>query len=73
MSNMFITEAILIVNQQQNDKMLIQVPSWDFFTSSNPFSKNHDSQKRFLQDVMLFVIKGFLPLRTNWSLFGYKD
>jgi hypothetical protein len=41
-------------------------------TFSNPFSKDHDSQKRFLQDVMLFVIKGFLPLRTTWSLFGYK-
>jgi hypothetical protein len=35
-----------------------------FFSSPNHFLKDHDMQKRFLQNIMLFVIKGFLPLRT---------
>ncbi len=40
----------------------------DFFSSLNLFLKDHDMQKRFLQNVMLFVIKGFLPLRTMESI-----
>jgi hypothetical protein len=32
-----------------------------------------NQQLRLLQDAMSFVIKGFLPLRTTWILFDYKD
>jgi len=34
-----------------------------FYSSPHPFLKYHEIQKRFLEDVMLFVIKSFLPLR----------
>jgi hypothetical protein len=35
-----------------------------YFFKFNPFLENHETQKWFLDDVMLFVIKGFLPLRA---------
>jgi hypothetical protein len=35
-----------------------------YFFKFNPFLENHETQKWFLDDVMLFVINGFLSLRA---------
>lgn len=37
-----------------------------FFSSSNSFPKDHETQKRFLEDVMLFVIKVFFSINDSW-------
>jgi hypothetical protein len=50
------------------NKMLPLMPSLDLFSFSNPFLKNHEMQKGFLEDIMLFVVKGFLSLRTVESI-----
>ncbi len=34
-----------------------------FFSSTNQFKKDNDAQVRFLEGVILYVIKGFLPMR----------
>jgi hypothetical protein len=34
-----------------------------FFSSTNQFRKDNDAQVRFLEGVMLYVIKGFLSVR----------
>ncbi len=39
------------------------MPSLDTFLFKS-ISKNHGAQKGLLEEIMLFVIKGFLPLRT---------
>ncbi len=36
----------------------------NFFSFSNPFLEDHETDKRFFVDIMLFVIKGFLPLKV---------
>jgi len=54
-------------------------PSWifGFFSFSNSFPKNHETQKRFLEKIMLFVInvakisslvvlKGKLPIQEGF-------
>jgi hypothetical protein len=54
-------------------------PSWifGFFSFSNSFPKNHETQKRFLEKIMLFVInvakinssvvlKGELPIQEGF-------
>jgi hypothetical protein len=51
-----------------SSRMLPLVPSSDLSSSSNPFSKNHEMQKGFLEDIMLFLVKGFLPLKTIESI-----
>lgn len=38
---------------------------FEFFVVINIFAKHHGPQKGFLEDDMLYVIKGFLPLRTR--------
>jgi hypothetical protein len=42
----------------------IFLPLTEFFVVINPFVKHHGPQKGFLEDDILYVIKGFLPLRT---------
>lgn len=39
-----------------------------FFSSTNPFKKYHETQKIFLEDIILFVIKGFLSLMIVESI-----
>jgi hypothetical protein len=43
----------------------IFLPLIEFFVVINPFAKHHGPQKGFLEDDILYVIKGFLPLRTT--------
>jgi hypothetical protein len=44
----------------------------DFFPFTNQFKKDDESQVVFLEDVMLYVIKGFLPMRTFESIWLHQ-
>jgi hypothetical protein len=39
-----------------------------FFFPTNPFQKNHDT---FVEDLMFFVIKGFMPLKNVKSIWKH--
>jgi hypothetical protein len=39
-----------------------------FFSSTNQFKKDNETQVCFLEDVMLFVIKGYLPMKIVESI-----
>jgi hypothetical protein len=43
-------------------------PYKDFFVIINLFAKDHFTQKVFMEDVMLYVVNGFLPLRKIKSI-----
>lgn len=44
---------------------ITSIAIFELFVIINPFAKHHGPQKGFLEDDMLYVIKGFLPLRTR--------
>ncbi len=48
--------------------MLPQLQFLDFFSSINQFTKDHETQINFLEDERLYVIKGFLPMKTIESI-----
>jgi hypothetical protein len=39
-----------------------------FFSFTNQFKKDNETQVCFLEDVMLFVIKGYLPMKPIESI-----
>ncbi len=57
-----LVEVWLLQSWALKGHMWTQVP-FKFFSSMNPFKKDHETQKVFLKDVMLFIIKGLLPWR----------
>jgi hypothetical protein len=58
----------MIENQLVRGPTLHPQPYKDFFVVINLFAKYHLTQKVFMGDVMLYVVRGFLPLRTIKSI-----
>jgi hypothetical protein len=42
------------------------------FSSTNQFTKDNDTHVGFLEDVMLYVIKGFLPMKIIESVWLHR-
>jgi hypothetical protein len=59
-------QGFLFLNHELATKWENKLASFLFkyFFEFNPFLENHEIQKWFLDDVMLFVIKVFFPLRA---------
>jgi hypothetical protein len=58
----------MIKNQLVSGPTLHPQPYKDVFVIIDLFVKDHLTQKVFMEDVMLYVVKGFLPLRTIESI-----
>jgi hypothetical protein len=58
----------MIENQLVRGPTLHPQPYKDFLVVINLFAKDHLTQKVFMEDVMLYVIKGFLPLKKIKSI-----
>jgi hypothetical protein len=60
-------KVFLIGNRQLNVHVTPSLIS-NFFSFSHSFLKNQATQKTYFEDIMLFVIKNFLPMRTIESI-----
>jgi hypothetical protein len=62
-----ILKVFLIGNRQLNVHVNPSLIS-SFFSSSHSFLKNQETQKKYFEDIMLFVIKFFLPMTIIESI-----
>jgi len=62
--------AIISLSHELTKKQVHVTPSAisGFFSSTNYFLKNNETHDCFLEDVMLFVIKGYFAMRIVESI-----